>query len=261
MVRTMLALEQAREDFVNGKMKCIRLSSDEEESSDEERSSGEESSNTNDDESQRNDGGTDTSAPTEKVSAPESTTSVSPVITIRDNEEKKNSAVKESSSMDIEIYDLDDDGHAKTVDEDVVDLTVEAVTTTATNVLSPTLDSVFVNAQTLVNSVCITTPGFTGAVTTVSENSTPTHILKGASYYDPQKQSSTKTKPAFTADDFPVSKNGACPYCLSEDVVYIILKESDTSDEQLPDLLEKLRSQGKAEVRVKGLCFSHRSGL
>ena len=53
-------------------------------------------------------------------------------------------------------------------------------------------------------------------------------------------------------DKFPVSTNGACPYCRSTDVVYIVLKEKN-DDKKLPDLLSRLEKDGYAEVHLKGL--------
>ena len=80
---------------------------------------------------------------------------------------------------------------------------------------------------------------------------TPTHILKGATYYDSSKKENTETKPAFTAADFPVSKNGACPYCHSTNVVYIILEEGDEYTE-LPEMLHRLHMEGKAVKMKRG---------
>ena len=82
---------------------------------------------------------------------------------------------------------------------------------------------------------------------------TPTHILKVATYYNDSNEVKT-SKPAFTTHDFPISKNGVCPYCHSSDVVYIILQEDGDVDE-LPPLLERLHKEGKAVKRKKGFIF------
>lgn len=84
---------------------------------------------------------------------------------------------------------------------------------------------------------------------------TPTHILKGATYYNETK-GSKDDKPAFTSNDFPISTDGVCPYCRSSDVVYIILQD-DNEKEQFPDLLKWLFQEGKAVKRKKGFLFSN----
>ena len=52
-------------------------------------------------------------------------------------------------------------------------------------------------------------------------------------------------------NEFPVSSNGACPYCYSTNVVYIILSDNE-DDDKLPELLSRLKRDGKAETHVKG---------
>ena len=71
--------------------------------------------------------------------------------------------------------------------------------------------------------------------------------------------SAGKQKP-YTAEDYPVSKDGACPYCKSTDVVYIIIdyKNDDDdgnekSDEDLPEILKKLLDYHYAYKMPKGL--------
>lgn len=60
--------------------------------------------------------------------------------------------------------------------------------------------------------------------------------------------------------DYPVSSSGACPYCSSTDVKYIVLVDSKTKDSQLPQTLQILLKKGKAFKMAKGekshLCFS-----
>ena len=64
---------------------------------------------------------------------------------------------------------------------------------------------------------------------------------------------SNKTqKKSFTMADFPVSKDGACPYCRSTNVVYVIIKSEGDSDADLPELLRTLLNQGKARKVPKG---------
>ena len=53
-------------------------------------------------------------------------------------------------------------------------------------------------------------------------------------------------------DEFPVSADGTCPYCRSNDVLYIILKETE-DEKKLPDLLSRLEKDGYAEVNLKGV--------
>ena len=59
-------------------------------------------------------------------------------------------------------------------------------------------------------------------------------------------------KKSFTMADFPVSKDGACPYCRSTNVVYVIIKSEGDSDADLPELLRTLLNQGKARKVPKG---------
>uniref|UniRef100_A0A7M5WJM3 CCHC-type domain-containing protein n=1 Tax=Clytia hemisphaerica TaxID=252671 RepID=A0A7M5WJM3_9CNID len=70
--------------------------------------------------------------------------------------------------------------------------------------------------------------------------------------FDNEKAKKVPEKEKYDLEDFPVSTNGACPYCHSNNVVYIILKESENEKRQLPDLLVRLVGDGKAEVNVKG---------
>jgi len=74
-------------------------------------------------------------------------------------------------------------------------------------------------------------------------------LEKGKS--DDTRSNSTATKPNAK---FPVSKDGACPYCHSTNVVYILLN-GEEDDNKLPDLLWRLKRDGKAESRVKGKPF------
>jgi len=80
---------------------------------------------------------------------------------------------------------------------------------------------------------------------------TPSHILKGATYYTGDQKNPEVNKPAFTAADFPISLDGICPYCKSADVVYVILQDDDMDDD-LPDLLARLEKAGKALKMKKG---------
>ena len=71
--------------------------------------------------------------------------------------------------------------------------------------------------------------------------------------------SAGKQKP-YTAADYPVSKDGTCPYCKSADVVYIIIdyKNDDDdgnekNDEDLPKILKKLLDCHYAYKMPKGL--------
>ena len=84
---------------------------------------------------------------------------------------------------------------------------------------------------------------------------TPSHILKGATYYTGDQKNPEVNKPAFTAADFPISLDGICPYCKSADVVYVILQDDDMDDD-LPDLLARLEKAGKALKMKKGLLCS-----
>ncbi|XP_065661348.1 uncharacterized protein LOC101239060 isoform X2 [Hydra vulgaris] len=77
---------------------------------------------------------------------------------------------------------------------------------------------------------------------------TPTHILKLPSLYIAKEVK----KPAFTAADFPVSSDGACPYCKSTNVVYIIIQDDDLKEEELPPLLTKLLREENAKKVKKG---------
>ncbi|XP_047132847.1 uncharacterized protein LOC101239060 isoform X1 [Hydra vulgaris] len=77
---------------------------------------------------------------------------------------------------------------------------------------------------------------------------TPTHILKLPSLYIAKEVK----KPAFTAADFPVSSDGACPYCKSTNVVYIIIQDDDLKEEELPPLLTKLLKEENAKKVKKG---------
>ena len=97
----------------------------------------------------------------------------------------------------------------------------------------------------------------TAARTVVNAAPTPTHVFKGATYYNEEGKAveQASSKPAFTANDFPISKDGACPYCRSTDVVYIILQEEGAEADPLPDMLQKLNKMGKAVKRKKGAVF------
>ena len=81
---------------------------------------------------------------------------------------------------------------------------------------------------------------------------------EGKTIPEGEESSESKQKP-YTADDYPVSKDGACPYCKSSDVVYIIIdckeenSEGDKEDEDLPDILRKLLSYHLAYKMPKGL--------
>ena len=64
--------------------------------------------------------------------------------------------------------------------------------------------------------------------------------------------SNKNQKKSFTMADFPVSKDGSCPYCRSTNVVYVIIKSEGDSDADLPELLRTLLNQGKARKVPKG---------
>ena len=66
----------------------------------------------------------------------------------------------------------------------------------------------------------------------------------------------TETKQKYSLEDFPVSKDGICPYCKSSDVLYIILMHENSKDDDLPPILKGLLQQGKAYKMPKGL-FPH----
>ena len=72
------------------------------------------------------------------------------------------------------------------------------------------------------------------------------------------EKSSQSKKKHYTAEDYPVSKDGTCPYCKSADVVYIIIsfKEEDDSNEDLPDILKKLLDYNFAYKLPRGLYLS-----
>lgn len=64
-------------------------------------------------------------------------------------------------------------------------------------------------------------------------------------------------KKTYTADDYPVSIDGICPYCKSAEVVYIIISnEEEKEDDNLPEILQKLLKINYAYKMPKGL-YSH----
>lgn len=69
--------------------------------------------------------------------------------------------------------------------------------------------------------------------------------------------SSSKEKKHYTAEDYPVSKDGSCPYCKSTDVVYIIIdyKEGNDDVEDLPEILKDLLDRNFAYKMPKGLLY------
>lgn len=64
-----------------------------------------------------------------------------------------------------------------------------------------------------------------------------------------------KEKKHYTAADYPISDNGICPYCKSADVVYVIIENSrdDSQEKDLPDILRKLLQHSFAYKMRKGL--------
>ena len=64
-------------------------------------------------------------------------------------------------------------------------------------------------------------------------------------------------KKTYTADDYPVSIDGTCPYCKSAEVVYIVISnEEENEDDNLPEILQKLLTINYAYKMPKGL-YSH----
>lgn len=51
---------------------------------------------------------------------------------------------------------------------------------------------------------------------------------------------------------YPVSSSGACPYCSSTSVKYIVVVDDKTKDSQLPQTLQILLRKGKAFKMAKG---------
>ena len=63
-------------------------------------------------------------------------------------------------------------------------------------------------------------------------------------------------KKIYTADDYPVSIDGTCPYCKSAEVVYIVISnEEENDDDNLPEILQKLLKINYAYKMPKGLYF------
>lgn len=185
IIRTMLALEEARTDFIYGDMKAVKVT-DQTDMTD---------SSTNDD--------IELSITNPSADLPKTKVASNEGVTI----DVANAVISNS----------------------VVDLTKTSPS------LSPTQPDI-VNAS--------------ASARDVTSNSEPAHILKGAQYYGGNTQG-VSSKPAFTSADFPVSTTGLCPYCHSNNVVYIILQEDEK--EELPELLEKLRKLGYATPMKKGL--------
>ena len=73
------------------------------------------------------------------------------------------------------------------------------------------------------------------------------------------KESKTEKpkKKTYTADDYPVSIDGTCPYCKSAEVVYIVISnEEENEDDNLPEILQKLLKINYAYKMPKGLyCY------
>jgi hypothetical protein len=47
---------------------------------------------------------------------------------------------------------------------------------------------------------------------------------------------------------YPVSTTGACPYCQSYDVIYLVLVPTESKDIELPPLLSRLLTKGHALI-------------
>ena len=62
----------------------------------------------------------------------------------------------------------------------------------------------------------------------------------------------TLTTTAESNVEYPISKDGSCPYCSSKDVRYIILIKESNKEASLPPTLESLLKQGKAFKMAKG---------
>ncbi|XP_057316902.1 uncharacterized protein LOC130657924 isoform X2 [Hydractinia symbiolongicarpus] len=184
IIRTMLALEEARTDFIYGDMKAVEVNNQTD-------------SSTNDD--------IELSITNPSTDLPKT------------NVANNNGVATDTTDVANAV-----------VSDSVVDLTKTSPS------LSPTQSDI-VNASASARDVTL--------------NSEPAHILKGAQYYSGNTQGGS-SQPAFTSADFPVSTTGLCPYCHSNNVVYIILQEDEK--EELPELLEKLRKLGYATPMKKG---------
>ena len=64
--------------------------------------------------------------------------------------------------------------------------------------------------------------------------------------------STTKKSAASTAEQYPVSSTGHCPYCGSTDVKYIIVVSENTQDSDLPATLQQLLKSNHAFKMAKG---------
>ena len=62
----------------------------------------------------------------------------------------------------------------------------------------------------------------------------------------------TKKSAASTAEQYPVSSTGHCPYCGSTDVKYIIVVSENTRDSDLPATLQQLLKSNHAFKMAKG---------
>jgi len=69
-----------------------------------------------------------------------------------------------------------------------------------------------------------------------------------------KKSSSTtsSTSASSTANQYPVSSTGRCPYCGSSDVKYIIVVSENTKDSELPQSLQQLLTGNHAFKMAKG---------
>ncbi|XP_065069375.1 uncharacterized protein LOC135694521 isoform X1 [Rhopilema esculentum] len=69
----------------------------------------------------------------------------------------------------------------------------------------------------------------------------PQSSSSGESAVEKTGSKSETEKKTYTADDYPVSKDGRCPYCESQEVVYIIINEGEEDGkDELPDILQQL---------------------
>ena len=81
----------------------------------------------------------------------------------------------------------------------------------------------------------------------------PQSNSSGESAVEKTGSKSETEKKTYTADDYPVSKDGRCPYCESQEVVYIIINEGEEDgDDELPDILQQLLQYNFAYKMAKG---------
>ena len=88
--------------------------------------------------------------------------------------------------------------------------------------------------------------------TTIISSSSTSQVAKVKGSTSDSTVCTTAEPAGAKSHSYPMSPSGACPYCFSTNVKYIVLVDNKTKDSQLPLTLQTLLKKGKAFKMAKG---------